>query len=124
MDGHSAPHIEVVAGPMQTSPCGTRHKSFSGTPSSNCLTILSMAIPSGGFSLGHTSQRLVFGKTISFPVSKFTIASAATSDLQGHPGMARSTSIASASGLTLLSSCGMSSCGIVPSGLMVLGVLM
>src|SRR5664280_2679860 len=62
--GHSAPQSDIVDGPMHTSPCGTRHISSSGLPSSNCLMILSIAIPSGGFSLGHTSQRLVCGSSM------------------------------------------------------------
>ncbi len=95
IDGHSAPQSEIVDGPMHTSPCGTRHISSSGLPSSNCLMILSIAIPSGGFSLGQTSHRLVVGNDTGSPVNKATSASARTSDLVGQPGMERSTSIAS-----------------------------
>ncbi len=117
MVGHSAPQIDVVDGPMHISPWGTRHISSSGLPSSNCLMILSIAIPSGGFSLGHTSQRLVVGKLAGSPVKSPTSTSARTSDRVGQPGNEISTSIASESGLTLLSSFGTSSDGIIPSSL-------
>ncbi len=77
-----------------------------------------MAIPSGGFSLGQTSQRFVFGISgSSSPFNKAMIICATRSDRGGHPGSAKSTSITSVSGLILLSNLGTPSLGIIPSSL-------
>ena len=51
----------------------------------------SIASPAGGFSLGHTSQRLVVGNSIVPPFNKVRIASATTSDFGGQPGINKST---------------------------------
>ena len=79
----------------------------------------SIAKPAGGFSLGHTSQRLVAGNSIVSPRNNVKTASATTSERGGQPGIIKSISIAALNGLTLLSRAGTSSLGIIPSGLTV-----
>ena len=103
MEGHSAPHNDTVAGPIHTKPWEIKHKSGSGAPNSNCLLMKSIAKPAGGFSLGHTSQRLVEGNSIVSPLNNAKTASATTSERGGQPGIIKSISITSPIGLTLLS---------------------
>jgi len=67
-------------------PCAIKQRSSSGFPTSNCLFMKSIASPSGGFSLGHTSHKFVFGSSTSSPLSSAMTASATTSDFGGHPG--------------------------------------